>query len=137
MMNYCNHVCSRLDEFLFNNRKKIVIAMVAILLAIGLFVSGGLYVYYALSEEPEDSMHFLVYKKCDDDERGMKFFTCMSEEFAHVRDRAFLAGETFKGSVYIRECEINKIDKAKCLDNLSARFQERLKKYRELDDFMR
>ncbi|MEN30560.1 hypothetical protein EDY01_22165 [Salmonella enterica] len=137
MMNYFNHMCSRLDEFVFNNRKKIVIGIVAIALAIGLFVSGGLYVIYALSEEPEDSMHFLVYKKCHDDERGVKFFTCMSEEFAHVRDRAFLAEGTFKGSVYIRECEINKVDKAKCLDNISARYQERLKKYRELNNLMR
>ncbi|EDC2614159.1 hypothetical protein GAD39_18035 [Salmonella enterica] len=137
MMNYFNHVCSRLDEFLFKNRKEIVIATVAIVLTIGLFMSGVLYAYYLLSEEPEDSMHFLVYKKCHDDERGMKFFTCGSDEFAHVRDRAFLAEVTFKGSVYIRECEINKVDKAKCLDNLSGVYQERLKKYRELNDLMR
>ncbi|HCW0179534.1 TPA: hypothetical protein OW286_002892 [Citrobacter freundii] len=137
MMNYFNHVCSRLYEFLFKNRKEIVIATVAIVSAIGLFVSGVLYAYYLLSEEPEDSMHFLVYKKCHDDERGMKFFTCMSEEFAHVRTRAFLAEGTFKGTVYIRECEINKVDKAKCLDNLSDIYQERLKKYRELNDLMR
>lgn len=137
MMDYFNHVCSRLDEFLFKNRKEIVIAIVAIVLAFGLFMSGILYAYYLLSEEPEDSMHFLVYKKCHDDERGMKFFTCGSEEFAHVRDRAFLAEVTFKGSVYIRECEINKVDKEKCLENLSARNLERLKKYRELNDLLK
>ncbi|ECY7785013.1 hypothetical protein AVD04_17040 [Salmonella enterica subsp. enterica serovar Anatum] len=128
------------------NKSKILFTLLTFISAIGLFLLGELYVYYTLSKEPKNAMIELIYKKCrgsvsptEDihDEWAMKYYTCWSEELAHVRNKAFKAEIYFKNGRYVLECDIKKENKKKCQEDVLSIYRKQLDKYREINDMMR
>lgn len=109
------------------------------------FQAGNQATFYNLSKDPQAAIVELIYKKCGGDKliakdiRGpwsTEQITCWREELAHVRNNTFKTEMYFKISRYIHECNLKKEDQKKCLDDISSKYQERLKKYHELKTLM-
>ncbi len=107
-----------------SRNKKIQFIAVLSLVAIVCFQAGEQFKFYSLSKEPDAALIELAYKKCLSgvivtrdihDEWAVSYYTCLSEELSHVRDKTFKTEMYIKAAKYLYECDIKKADKRKCL----------------------
>ncbi|EAR6585372.1 hypothetical protein CQK02_21115 [Salmonella enterica] len=95
--------------------------------------------FHSLSKDPNAALIDLIYEKCLSNvnvTEEIKFYTCLSEEFSHIRNTSFKTEMFFKTGKYIHECKIKKEDKSKCLSDIASLDRKRLEKYHEIEKLM-
>ncbi|MBJ5612607.1 hypothetical protein JGG80_19825 [Salmonella enterica subsp. enterica serovar Thompson] len=118
-----------------SRNKKIKFIAVLSLVAIVCFQAGEQFKFYSLSKEPDAALIELAFKKCLD-EWAVSYYTCLSEELSHVRDKTFKAEMYIKSAKYLYECDIKKADKRKCLVEIESAYRKRLEKYHAFEESM-
>ncbi|EBC0148995.1 hypothetical protein VQY72_002097 [Salmonella enterica] len=128
-----------------SRNKKIKFIAVLSLVAIVCFQAGEQFKFYSLSKEPDAALIELAFKKClrgvivtrdIHDEWAVSYYTCLSEELSHIRDKTFKTEMYIKTAKYLYECDIEKADKRKCQVEIESAYRKRLEKYHAFEESM-